>query len=177
MNRISSCLWFDGQAAQAADFYVSIFRNSRIVQTTHYPDDKHRHWGSVLTVKFVLDGSEFLALNGGPQFTFSPAISLVVNCETQAEIDEYWAKLSAGGAEVECGWVTDKFGVSWQIVPAALPELLGSEDTAATQRVFAALMKMKKLDIRQLEEAFRRSYAAQSARRWTRHTHLTGNAK
>ncbi|MDR3409719.1 MAG: VOC family protein [Formivibrio sp.] len=155
MNGIGTCLWFDGQAEEAAAFYVAIFKNSRILQTTYYLQEMHRPKGSVLTVSFMLDGQEFLALNGGPEFTFSPAISLVIYCETQAEIDEYWEKLTAdGGKEVECGWLTDKFGVSWQIVPRAMLKMLVDPDTAAAQRAFAAMLKMKKLDIALLEQAF-----------------------
>lgn len=155
MNRIGPCLWFDGQAEEAAVFYVSIFKNSRILQTTHYLQEMHRPKGSVLTVSFVLDGQEFLALNGGPEFTFSPAVSFVVYCETQAEIDEYWEKLTAdGGKEVECSWLTDKFGVSWQIVPRVMLAMLSDPDTAAAERAFAAMLTMKKLDIAQLKKAF-----------------------
>ncbi|MBS1156048.1 MAG: 3-demethylubiquinone-9 3-methyltransferase [Proteobacteria bacterium] len=155
MNRISTCLWFDGQAEEAAAFYVAIFKNSSIVETLYCLQEMHRPKGSVLTVSFVLDGQEFLALNGGPEFTFSPAISFMVNCETQEEIDDYWKKLTAdGGKEVECGWLTDKFGVSWQIVPSALLKMLNDPDTAAAERAFAAMLKMKKLDIAQLKQAF-----------------------
>ena len=155
MNRISTCLWFDGQVEEAAAFYVAIFKNSSIVETLYCLQEMHRPKGSVLTVSFVLDGQEFLALNGGPEFTFSPAISFMVNCETQEEIDDYWKKLTAdGGKEVECGWLTDKFGVSWQIVPSALLKMLNDPDTAAAERAFAAMLKMKKLDIAQLKQAF-----------------------
>ncbi len=155
MNTISPCLWFDSQAEEAATFYVSIFKNSEILQTTYYLEEVHRPKGSVLTVKFVLDGQEFLALNGGPQFTFSPAISFVVNCETQEEIDHYWERLSAGGEKVQCGWLTDQFGASWQIVPTLLPAMLNAPDTAAAQRVFAAMLQMKKLDIAVLQQAYK----------------------
>jgi predicted 3-demethylubiquinone-9 3-methyltransferase (glyoxalase superfamily) len=155
MKIISPCLWFDSQAVEAAAFYVSIFRTSSIVRTTCYPEGAQRPAGTVLTVQFVLDSQEFLALNGGPQFTFSPAVSFVVNCDTQDEIDDYWEKLAAGGQQVECGWVTDRFGLPWQIVPTALPGMLNDPDTAAAQRVFAAVMGMKKLDISLLERAFK----------------------
>ncbi len=155
MNTISPCLWFDSHAEEAATFYVSIFKNSEILQTTYYLEEVHRPKGSVLTVKFVLDGQEFLALNGGPQFTFSPAISFVVNCETQEEIDHYWERLSAGGEKVQCGWLTDQFGASWQIVPTLLPAMLNAPDTAAAQRVFAAMLQMKKLDIAVLQQAYK----------------------
>jgi predicted 3-demethylubiquinone-9 3-methyltransferase (glyoxalase superfamily) len=155
MNRIDPCLWFDSLAEEAARFYVSVFKNSRIIQTTHYPQDLYRPKGTVLTVRFILDGQEFLALNGGPHFAFTPAVSFVVNCATQAEVDTYWDKLLVGGKEVECGWLTDQFGLSWQIVPDILPTLLSSPDVGATQRVFAAMLKMKKLDIALLEQAFK----------------------
>ena len=155
MNKIGPCLWFDGQAEDAANFYVSIFKNSKIVQVMPCLEGVDRPKGSVLTVKFVLDGVEFLALNGGPHFTFSPAISFIVNCETQVEIDDFWEKLSSGGKEIECGWLTDKFGVSWQIVPTALPRMLTDPDTVAAQRAFSAMLKMKKLDIALLERAFK----------------------
>jgi predicted 3-demethylubiquinone-9 3-methyltransferase (glyoxalase superfamily) len=154
MNRIGPCLWFDGRAEEAAAFYVAIFKDSRIVQTTHYLDGAPQPKGSVLTVRFILDGEDFLALNGGPQFTFSPAISLVVYCDSQQEIDDYWAKLSAGGQEIECGWLTDKFGVSWQIVPRVLLAMIDDADRAAAQRAFWAMTQMKKLDIAGLERAF-----------------------
>ena len=154
MQRIGPCLWFDGQAEEAALFYTSIFRESRIVKIARYPEGAHRPAGSVMTVEFVLDGQRFVALNGGPEFTFSPAISFVVNCETQEEVDVLWDKLSAGGEEVQCGWLRDKFGVSWQIVPAVLFAMLTDADTAASQRAFAAMLHMKKLDVALLERAF-----------------------
>jgi len=155
MNRIDPCLWFDSQAEEAANFYVSVFKNSRILQITHYPQEVYRPKGSVLTVRFVLDGKEFLALNGGPHFTFTPAVSFIVNCATQAEIDYYWDTLLVGGKEVECGWLTDRFGLSWQIVPEIMFSLLNGADAEATQRAFAAMMTMKKLDIAVLEQAFK----------------------
>ncbi len=154
MNRIGTCLWFDGRAEEAAAFYVAIFKNSKIVETAHYLEGTPMPAGSVLTVRFILDGEEFLALNGGPQFAFSPAISLIVYCDSQQEIDDYWEKLSAGGQEVECGWLTDKFGVSWQVVPRALLTMIKDTDRAAAQRAFSAMMRMKKLDIAGLERAF-----------------------
>ena len=157
MNRIGPCLWFDSQAEEAAAFYTAIFKNSRIIQTTRYLEGAPRPAGSVLTVRFVLDGQDFLALNGGPQYTFSPAISFVVYCDTQAEIDDYWAKLTVGGQEVQCGWLTDKFGVSWQIVPNSFMAMLDDPDTAAAQRAFTAMMQMTKLDISALEQAFNAS--------------------
>jgi len=154
MRTISYCLWFDGRAEEAADFYVSIFRNSRIVGTSRYPEGSPGEPGSVMTVEFILDGDEFLALNGGPQYAFTPAISFVANCETQEEIDRLWARLTDGGQEVACGWLTDRFGVSWQIVPTALGEMLSSTDRDAAQRAFTAMLDMKKLDIAALRRAY-----------------------
>ncbi len=154
MQKINSCLWFDGQALVAADFYVSVFKNSEIVRKTYYPEGSPGLAGSVLTVQFILDGVEFVAINGGPQFKFTPAISFVANCETQEDVDHLWQALSEGGQEVQCGWVTDKFGVSWQIVPTVLPDMLCSTDTAAAQRAFTAMLGMKKLDIAALQRAF-----------------------
>ena len=153
MQKISPSLWFDSEAFIAAQFYVSVFKNSRIIGTTDYPEGSHAA-GSVLTVQFVLDGVEFVAINGGPQYKFTPAISFVANCETQEEVDRLWQELSAGGQEIQCGWLVDRFGVSWQIVPTALPQMLASSDTAATQRTFAAMLGMKKLDIAALQRAY-----------------------
>ena len=155
MQPIYPCLWFDDQAEQAAAFYVSVFKNSRIVTTTQYLEGSPRPAGMVMTVAFVLDGQDFLALNGGPEFPFTPAISLAVNCETQAEVDDLWAKLTAGGAEQQCGWLTDKYGVSWQIVPRALIAMFSAGDTAASQRAIAAMLPMKKLDLATLERAYK----------------------
>lgn len=155
MQKIMNCLWFDGKAEEAANFYVSIFRNSKILETARFPEGGPAPPGSVLTVRFVLDGQDFLALNGGPQYRFSPAMSLVVNCEKQNDVDYFWEKLLVGGTEVQCGWLTDKFGVSWQIVPTALPAMLTDKNTAAAQRAFTAMMQMKKLDIAVLERAFK----------------------
>ena len=154
MQTINACLWFDGQAEEAANFYVSVFKNSRILGTNYYAEGLPRPAGSVLTVRFVLDGEEFVALNGGPQFKFSPAVSFVANCETQEEVDLLWRKLSEGGEEGQCGWLTDRFGVSWQVVPTALMEMLNSTDTTATQRAMNALIKMRKLDIATLQRAY-----------------------
>jgi len=154
MRNISYCLWFDGRAEEAADFYVSVFRNSRIVRTSRYPEGSPGEPGSVMTVEFILDGDEFLALNGGPQYAFTPAISFVANCETQEEIDRLWARLTDGGQEVACGWLTDRFGVSWQIVPTAVGEMLSSTDRDAAQRAFTAMLDMKKLDIAALRRAY-----------------------
>lgn len=155
MHKVSPCLWFDGRADEAARFYVSVFKNSSIVNTTYYLEGSPRPAGSVMTVQFILDGDEFMALDGGPQFTFSPAISLVADCDTQEEVDELWEKLSYGGEEGQCGWLTDKFGVSWQVVPKkALQELLGGADAAASQRAVTAMLGMKKLEIAELRRAY-----------------------
>jgi predicted 3-demethylubiquinone-9 3-methyltransferase (glyoxalase superfamily) len=152
-QRITPCLWFDGQAEEAASFYVSVFENSRITAVSRYGDAGPGPKGSVMTIGFELDGQAFTGLNGGPLYKFNEAISLMVNCETQAEVDGYWEKLSASGQEVQCGWLKDKFGVSWQIVPTALFELIQDEDAAKSQRVMAALMQMTKLDIAKLKQA------------------------
>lgn len=151
------CLWFNDQAEEAAKFYTSIFKNSKITQVTHYPaagKEIHGHEaGAVMTVTFELDGRPFLALNGGPLFKFSEAISLEVGCDTQEEIDYFWSKLTAGGSEQPCGWLKDKFGLSWQIAPANWAEMMGDSTSPKMQRAFAAMMTMKKLDIRALELA------------------------
>lgn len=157
-QRLSVCLWFDDRAEEAARFYVSVFDNSRVVGVTRYDEEgarvSGRPAGSVMTVDFELDGQRFVALNGGPLFTFSEAISLVVNCQTQAEVDAFWTKLSTGGQEVECGWLKDRFGVSWQIVPTVLPEMLRDKDPDKSRRVMAAMLRMKKLDIAALKSAY-----------------------
>jgi predicted 3-demethylubiquinone-9 3-methyltransferase (glyoxalase superfamily) len=156
-QKITPFLWFDHQAEEAAAYYVSIFKNSRIHSVVRYGDEaaaaSGQPKGSVMTVAFELDGQEFTALNGGPMFKFTEAISLVVHCETQEEVDHFWAKLSAGGQEVQCGWLRDRFGVSWQIVPTVLPELLQGKDPEKARRVMAAMLKMKKLDIDVLRRA------------------------
>lgn len=154
MRKIAPCLWFDTQAEEAANFYVSVFKNSKITAVSHYGEGMPLPKGTVLEVSFQLNGEDFLALNGGPLFTFSPAISLSVNCETQEEIDELWTKLSADPASEQCGWLRDKYGLSWQIVPAALAAMMNREEPAKRDRVFAALMKMKKLDIAALKRAY-----------------------
>jgi predicted 3-demethylubiquinone-9 3-methyltransferase (glyoxalase superfamily) len=152
MERITPFLWFDTQAEEAANFYVSIFKNSRITSISHYPEGTPGPVGQVMVVNFELDGQKFIALNGGPTFKFTEAISLLVNCETQQEIDHYWSKLtSGGGKEVECGWLKDKYGLSWQIVPANLEKLLGTPEKA--KRVMAVVMKSKKLNIAEMERA------------------------
>jgi predicted 3-demethylubiquinone-9 3-methyltransferase (glyoxalase superfamily) len=148
MQRITPFLWFDGNAEEAMKFYVSIFKNSRIVSTMAGPD------GKVMTGTFQLEGQQFMALNGGPHFKFTEAISLFVNCETQAEVDELWNKLTAGGAESQCGWLKDKFGLSWQIIPTTLGRLLGDKDRAKAGRAMQAMLQMKKIDIAKLQLAF-----------------------
>ncbi len=153
MQKFTICLWFDGRAEEARDYYVSIFKNSKVLKTLRYGDVGPGPKGSVMTTAFELEGQEFVALNGGPMFKLTPAISLVVNCETQAEVDDIWAKLSKGGAEMQCGWVTDKFGVSWQVVPRVLIELISDPDEQKAARVFKAMMPMKKLDIATLKKA------------------------
>jgi len=157
MQRITPFLWFDDKAEQAAKFYVSIFKNSKVGKIARYDEAgakvSGRPAGSVMTVDFKLDGQEFVALNGGPIFPFTEAVSFVVNCKTQAEVDHYWKKLSAGGKEVQCGWLTDKYGLSWQVVPTVLNDLMSSKDTAKAHRVMEAMLKMVKLDIKKLKEA------------------------
>jgi predicted 3-demethylubiquinone-9 3-methyltransferase (glyoxalase superfamily) len=154
VQKITPFLWFDGKAEEAVNFYVSIFENSKILSVNRYGDAGPGPNGTVMTATFELDGQKFVALNGGPQFTFSPAISFVVNCETQQEVDDFWEKLSAGGKEVQCGWLQDKYGVSWQVVPRILPELLQDKNPEKTQRVMKAMMQMIKIDIKGLQQAF-----------------------
>lgn len=156
-QRIAPCLWFDTQAEDAARFYVSIFENSRIKQVSRYGNagrEVHgKEPGSVMVVAFELDGQTFTALNGGPQFKFDEAVSFQVNCETQDEIDYFWSRLSAGGREGSCGWLKDKFGLSWQIVPATLPQMMADADGARTDRIMNAVLKMKKFDLAALQRA------------------------
>lgn len=152
-TKITPCLWFDNQAEEAARFYTSVFANSRIGKTLRYGEGAPLPAGTVLTIAFELDGQEFTALNGGPHFKFSPAVSFVVHCRNQQEVDEYWDKLCDGGKPNQCGWLDDKFGVSWQIVPIVLPEMIADKDSAKAQRVTQAMMKMVKLDIATLERA------------------------
>jgi predicted 3-demethylubiquinone-9 3-methyltransferase (glyoxalase superfamily) len=154
-QKITTFLWFDTNAEEAVNFYVSVFKNSKILNTLRCGDAGPGPKGSVLTIEFQLDGQEFTALNGGPQFKFTEAISQVVHCDTQEEVDYFWEKLSEGGQIVECGWLKDKFGLAWQIVPDVLLELLQDSDEAKSQRVMKAMMQMKKLDIEQLEQAAR----------------------
>jgi predicted 3-demethylubiquinone-9 3-methyltransferase (glyoxalase superfamily) len=154
MQKITPFLWFDGKAEEAARFYVSIFKNSRIVGMSRYGEQGPGPKGSVMVVTFELDGQEFCALNGGPQFSFSPAVSFVVNCQTQQEVDAMWEKLSENGEKQRCGWVKDKYGVSWQIVPSALPKMLQGADAEKSNRVINAIMQMNKLEIEGLRRAY-----------------------
>lgn len=154
MQKITPFLWFDTQAEEAMNFYVSIFKNSKVLAVTRYGEAGPGPRGTVMTANFLLDGQEFVALNGGPTFQFTPAISFAVNCETQDEVDELWAKLSAGGREDQCAWLQDKYGLSWQIVPTPLIKLLSDPDPVKAQRVMAAMMKMKKIDIAALQRAY-----------------------
>jgi len=154
MPKITPFLWFDNQAEDAMNFYVSIFKSSKVVAVTRNVEGGPGPKGTVLTAAFQLDGQPFTALNGGPQFKFTEAVSFVVHCESQNEVDEYWGKLSAGGATQQCGWLKDKYGLSWQIVPTALPAMLQDKDPAKVGRVIKALMPMTKIDIGKLKEAY-----------------------
>lgn len=147
MNKITPFLWFDNQAEEAANFYISVFKNGKIGKVS-------RQGGKVLVVEFEVNGQPFLALNGGPQFKFTEAVSFLVNCETQQEVDEFWAKLSEGGSEMNCGWLKDKYGLSWQIVPAALLKLMSDPNPQKSQAVFQAMLKMNKIVIQDLEKAY-----------------------
>ncbi len=159
IQKITPCLWFDAQAEEAAKFYTSIFKNSKIVSMTRYGEAGHdvhdRPAGTVMTVAFELDGQAFTALNGGPVFTFNEAISFQVSCETQEELDYYWEKLSEGGDEQaqQCGWLKDKYGVSWQVIPTVLLEMLNDSDAEKSQRVMKAMLQMKKIDIEKVKRA------------------------
>ena len=156
-QKITPFLWFDNQAEEAVNFYASIFENSKIGSAARYDEEGSkaagRPKGSVMTVAFQLAGQDFVALNGGPVFKFSEAVSFVVNCESQKEVDHFWEKLSAGGEEVQCGWLKDKFGLSWQVVPTVLSEMLQDKDAQKAKRVMAAMLKMKKIDIAELRRA------------------------
>ena len=151
--RITPFLWFDSNAEEAVAFYTSVFKNSKVLTIARYGDAGPGPKGSVMTVEFELDGQRFVGLNGGPHFKFTEAISFVVNCETQDEVDHYWNKLTEGGQEVQCGWLKDKYGLSWQIVPRILIELLQDKDAAKAQRVMQAMLQMKKIDIESLQAA------------------------
>ena len=152
--KITPCLWFDFNAEEAVNYYLSIFRNGRILEVSHYGDAVPSQKGKVLTMRFEIEGQHLLALNGGPNFPFTEAISLMVDCETQAEVDDMWAKLSAGGSEGQCGWLKDKFGLSWQIVPRQMIPMFTSSDSAAAARAMQAMMTMKKIDIAKIKAAF-----------------------
>ena len=154
MQKITTNLWFDTEAEEAASFYISIFKNSRIVNLLRYGESGPRPAGMVMTVTFELDGQEFTGINGGPEFKFTEAISLLVNCETQEEIDEYWAKLTEGGEEGPCGWLKDKYGLSWQVAPVRLDKMLQDKDSEAANRAMAAMLQMGKLDLAALEKAY-----------------------
>ncbi len=153
MQKITPFLWFDNQAEEATNYYVSIFGNSRILKVARYGEAGPGPKGAVMTVSFEINGQQFTALNGGPKFGFTEAISFLVSCETQAEIDALWEKLSAGGKESRCGWLKDRYGLSWQLVPTILPELLGDKDSARAQRAMQAMLQMSKLDIAALKRA------------------------
>jgi predicted 3-demethylubiquinone-9 3-methyltransferase (glyoxalase superfamily) len=154
IQKITPFLWFDHQAEEAAAFYVSIFPNSRIVKVARYGEAGPGPPGSAMTAEFQLEGQSFVALNGGPHFKFTEAISFVVNCQSLDEVDTYWEKLSAGGSDFQCGWLKDKFGLSWQVVPTALSKLLSDPDPEKSQRVMKSLLTMKKLDVGALQQAF-----------------------
>jgi predicted 3-demethylubiquinone-9 3-methyltransferase (glyoxalase superfamily) len=153
MSAITPCLWFDTEGEEAANFYTSVFPNSKILNVSRYGEAGPRPAGTVMTVEFELDGLTFVALNGGPEFTFNEAISFQVSCKDQDEVDRFWSELSEGGEEGPCGWLKDRFGVSWQIVPTALPRLLGDPDREKSQRVMAAMLGMRKIEIDELERA------------------------
>jgi predicted 3-demethylubiquinone-9 3-methyltransferase (glyoxalase superfamily) len=154
MQKIVPFLWFDGKAEEAMNFYASIFKNSKIGDVTRYGKAGPGPEGTVMSATFELEGQKFYALNGGPQFAFTPAISFFVNCETQQEVDELWEKLSAGGQEQPCGWLQDKFGLSWQIIPTLLPQLLSDKNPKKSQSVMKAMLQMKKIDSKKLQQAY-----------------------
>jgi len=153
MQKITTFLWFNDKAEEAANFYVSIFNNSKILTASRYGDAGPGPKGQVMTITFQLEGQHFIALNGGPTFSFTPAISLFVNCETQQEVDDLWQKLGAGGREDRCGWLQDKYGLSWQIIPKQLMELMSSKDPEKSKRVMQAMLKMSKIDVDELKRA------------------------
>jgi predicted 3-demethylubiquinone-9 3-methyltransferase (glyoxalase superfamily) len=154
MPKITPFLWFDSNAEEAMNFYVSVFKNSKVVRVTRYGEASPGPKGTVMSATFQLDGQDFFALNGGPKYTFTPAISLFVNCETQQEVDELWKKLSEGGKKERCGWLNDKYGLSWQIIPSVLGKLLGDKDAAKSKRVMQAMLQMDKIDIARLQQAY-----------------------
>ena len=154
MQKITPFLWFNGQAEEAMHFYVSIFKNSKVISVTRYGDAGPGPKGSIMSATFQLEGQTFYALNGGPQYTFTPAISLFVNCEAQAEVDELWEKLLEGGRPSRCGWLQDKYGLSWQIIPSVLGKMLGDKDPKRANRVMQAMLQMDKIDIKRLQQAY-----------------------
>ena len=154
MQKITPFLWFDGKAEEAMNFYISIFKNSKVGRVTRYGEAGPGAKGTVMSATFQLEGQEFMALNGGPQFTFTPAISFFVNCETQREVDALWEKLSEGGKKDRCGWLKDKYGLSWQIIPSALGKMLGDKDPEKSKRVMEAMLQMDKIDLKGLQEAY-----------------------
>ena len=160
MQKITPFLWFNGQAEEAANFYTSIFKKSKIGTVRRYGEAGPGPKGSAMSVEFQLQGEDFIALNGGPQFQFTPAVSFFVNCETQEEVDDLWARLSEGGKTQQCGWLTDKFGLSWQIIPTALGRLLADKDAQKSARVMRAMLQMTKIDIQGLERAAEQRDAA-----------------
>jgi predicted 3-demethylubiquinone-9 3-methyltransferase (glyoxalase superfamily) len=155
MQKITPCLWFDGRAEEAAEFYTSIFKDSKVGKIARYGEAGPGAPGTVMTVNFQIAGEDFMGLNGGPQFQFSPAVSFVVHCKNQRQVDHYWDRLIEGGAPSQCGWLTDKFGVSWQIVPNALPKMLKAKDPEKARRVMAAMLPMVKLDVKTLKDAYK----------------------
>lgn len=155
MQKITPFLWFDNRAEEAVNFYSAIFKNSHVIEVTRYEEGAPFPSGTLMTLRFSLGGQEFVALNGGPQFAFSPAISFVVNCDSQEEVDEFWDKLSDGGEPLPCGWLRDRFGLTWQVVPKILLELLNDPDSGKAQRVMMAMLQMTKIDIEELRQAHR----------------------
>jgi len=153
MQKITACLWFDTEGEEAANFYTSMFNNSRILDISRYGEGGPRPQGTVMTVSFELDGQQFVALNGGPEFKFNEAVSFQVSCETQEEVDKFWSSLSEGGEEGPCGWLKDRYGVSWQIIPTALNELLSDPDPEKSQKAMKAMLEMRKIDIEGLQRA------------------------
>ena len=163
MQKITPFLWFEGNAEEAANFYISIFKNSKMGKISRYGDAGPGPKGSAMSVTFQIEGQEFFALNGGPQFKFTPAISFFVNCETQQEVDDLWEKLSAGGRTDRCGWLQDKFGLSWQIIPTVLGQLLGDKDPQRAKRAMQAMLQMTKIDINKLQQAAAEANSTASA--------------
>jgi len=163
-QKITPCLWFDMKAEEAVAHYLSIFEDGRVISTSRYGDAGPGPKGAVMTILFEIEGQRFLALNGGPQFSFTPAISLIVDCETQAEVDRLWDRLGEGGKPMQCGWIADRFGVTWQIVPSLIPRIMQSRDADAIARVMRAVMPMTKLDIATLQRAFEGRQTSEGAR-------------